>query len=44
MEKVAFESYKSLQVAQLSQRNRAAVYVSCGANITVVFRIQRTLL
>ena len=32
------------QVAQLSQRDRAAVWVSCGANINVVFRIQRTLL
>jgi len=29
--------------AQLSQRDRAAVYVSCGTNISVVFRIQRTL-
>ena len=33
-----------IQVAQLSQRDRAAVWVSCGANINVVFRIQRTLL
>ena len=32
------------QVAQLSQRDRAAVWVSCGADINVVFRIQRTLL
>ena len=32
------------QVAQLSQRDRAAAWVSCGANINVVFRIQRTLL
>jgi len=32
------------QVAQLSQRDRAAVWVSRGANINVVFRIQRTLL
>ena len=32
------------QVAQLSQRDRAAVWVGCGANINVVFRIQRTLL
>ena len=30
-----------IQVAQLSQRDRAAVWVSCGANINVVFRIQR---
>ena len=32
------------QVAQLSQRDRAAAWVSCGANINVVLRIQRTLL
>ena len=32
------------QVAQLSQRDRAEVWASCGANINVVFRIQRTLL
>jgi len=32
------------QVAQLSQRERAAVWVSCGPNINIVFRIQRTLL
>ena len=27
------------QVAQLSQRDRAAVWVSCGPNINIVFRI-----
>ena len=36
---------KRKQVAQLSQRDHAAVWRSyCGANINVVFRIQRTLL
>jgi len=33
-----------LQVPQLSQRDRAAVWVSCGPNTNIVFRIQRTLL
>jgi len=33
-----------LQVAQLSQRGRAAVWVSCGPNITLVFRILWRLL
>ena len=40
---VAFRAI-SRQVAQLSQRDRAAVWVSCGANINVVFCMQRTLL
>ena len=34
----------TLQVAQLSPRDRAAAWVSCGANINVDLRIQRTLL
>ena len=33
-----------IQVAQLLQRDCAAVWVSCGPNINIVFRIQRTLL
>ena len=32
------------QVAQLSQRDRVAVWVSCRPNFNIVFRIQRTLL
>ena len=32
------------QVAQLSPRDSAAAWVSCGANINVVLHIQRTLL
>ena len=32
-----------IQVAQPSQRDRAAVRVSCGPNNNIVFRIQRTL-
>ena len=35
---------QTTQVAQLLQRDRAAAWVSCGTNINVVFRIQRTLL
>jgi len=38
------QSMLEIQAAQLSQRDRAAVWVSCGANINVVFRIQRILL
>ena len=33
-----------LQVAQLSQRDRAALWVNGGPNINIVFRIQGTLL
>jgi len=33
-----------IQVAQLSQTDRAAVWFSCGPNINVVFRIQTILL
>ena len=34
----------SIQVAQLSQRDRAAVWLSCGPNVNIIFCIQRTLL
>ena len=41
---VNMEYMKLIQVAQLSQRDRAAAWVSCGANINVVLRIHTTLL
>ena len=40
VQRLGLESLK--QVAQLSQRDRAAVWVSRGPNINIVFHIQKT--